>query len=159
MKKIYLLSLFLLCLCTVSFSQNNSVIEPELQQLIDCGYKEKISITVVMKSQAEPSALRMKAAACRDRKMRRNVIVDELKAHSSNSQISLLSILYAEEKKGNVTDISSLWISNSISCCATQEVICAISNRPDIAFIGMDKEVQMLSSTDYMPQYTAVKKK
>ncbi len=158
MKKIYLLSLFLLCLCTVSFSQNNSVIEPELQQLIDCGYKEKISITVVMKSQVEPSALRMKAAACRDRKMRRNVIVDELKAHSSNSQISLLSILYAEEKKGNVTDISSLWISNSISCCATQEVICAISNRPDIAFIGMDKEVQMISSTDNMPQFTAVEK-
>ena len=111
MKKLLLFFFFLLCLCTVSFSQSNSVIEPELQQWVDCGYNEKVAITVVLKSQAEPSALRVKASVHRDGKMRRNAVVDELKAHSSNSQISLMSFLQAKEKEGHVTNISSLWIS------------------------------------------------
>ena len=155
MKKIYFLCLFLFSFCTIGFSQSFSVVEPELQQLLDSGIKEKISVTFVMKSQAEASAVRAKAAAHRDRKVQRVTVVNEFKAHSKTSQTSLLSFLQAEEKKGNVDNIASLWISNSIACNATSEVICAVASRSDIAFIGLDKELQILSNIDGVQQFAA----
>lgn len=153
MKKIYFLCLFLFSLCNVCFSQSISVVEPELQQWLDSGSKEKVAVTIVLKSQAEASAVRAKAAAHRDRKLHRTTVVNEFKAHSKASQMSLLSFLQAEEKKGYVDNIASLWISNSIACNATREVICAVVSRSDIAFIGLDKELQILSNIDGVQQF------
>ena len=147
MKKLYTLFFFLFCFCLISFSQGNNVIEPELQQLIDCGSKEKLAVIIVMRSQAEPATLKAKAAAHRDRTVKRSAVVGELKAHSNRTQTSLLSFLQAEEEKGNVANISSLWISNSITCNATSDVIYALSRRFDVAFVGMDKEVQMFCNS------------
>ena len=159
MKKISFLCLFLLCLCNVCFSQKSSVVEPELQQWLESGCEDKMAVTIVMKSQVEASAVRAKAAAHRDRKVQRTTVVNEFKAHSKVSQTSLLSFLQAEEKNGNVDNIASLWISNSIACNATREVICAVALRSDIAFIGLDKEVTMLCNTyNDMLQTTAVDK-
>ena len=141
--KIFLL-LFLLCLGTVSFAQKFSVIEPELQQMLDGSCNGDIAVTIVMKSQVQPSAVRAKVAKIRGKMMKRDVVVNEFKAHSGNSQKLLLSFLQGEEKKGNVSDISSLWISNSIICRANKEVIVEIANRADVAMIGLNKEVQML---------------
>lgn len=155
MKKISFLCLFLFCLCNVCYSQSFSVVEPELQQMLDSGVKEKIAVTIVLKSQAEASAVRAKAAAHRDRKKQRTTVINEFKAHSKASQTSLLSFLQAEEKKGNVDNIASLWISNSIACNATREVIYAVASRSDIAFIGLDKELQILSNIDGVQQYAA----
>lgn len=148
MKKIYSLFLFLLCFSTVSYSQNKPMVEPELQCWLDDCNEDKISVTIVMKSQVEASVVRAKAAAHRDRKVQRTVVVNEFKAHSNASQMSLLSFLQAEESKGNVANIASLWISNSIACDATREVICAVASRSDVAFIGLDKEVTMIGNTN-----------
>ena len=153
MKKIYFFCLFLFSLCNVCLSQSISVVEPELQQWLDSGSKEKVAVTIVLKSQAEASAVRAKAAAHRDRKLHRTTVVNEFKAHSKASQMSLLSFLQAEEKKGYVDNIASLWISNSIACNATREVICAVVSRSDIAFIGLDKELQILSNIDGVQQF------
>ena len=148
MKKIYSLFLFLLCFSAVSYSQDKPMIEPELQCWLDDCNEDKISVTIVMKSQAEASVVRAKAAAHRDRKVQRTAVVNEFKAHSNASQMSLLSFLQAEESKGNVANIASLWISNSIACDATREVICAVASRSDVAFIGLDKEVTMIGNTN-----------
>lgn len=148
MKKIYSIFLFLLCFSAVSYSQDKPMIESELQCWLDGCNEDKISVTIVMKSQAEASAVRAKAAAHRDRKVQRTVVVNEYKAHSNASQMSLLSFLQAEESKGNVANIASLWISNSIACDATREVICAVASRSDVAFIGLDKEVTMIGNTN-----------
>lgn len=157
MKKICFLFLFLFSFGTLSFSQNYSVIEPELQQYIDADCKEKIAVTIVMKSQAESSAIRAKAAACRDRKIKRSVVVNELKSHSNSTQVSLLSFLKDEEEKGHVSNISSLWISNSIICDATCDVIFKIASRTDVAMIGLNKEVQMLcNNVEFDVQQAAV---
>lgn len=147
MKKIYSLFLLLLCFSAVSYSQNKPMVEPELQCWLDDCCDDKISVSIVMKSQVETSVVRAKAAAHRDRKVQRTAVVNEFKAHSNSSQISLLSFLQAEEKKGNVANIASLWISNSITCDATREVICAVASRSDIAFIGLEKEVVMLCNS------------
>lgn len=141
--KIFLL-LFLLCLGTVSFAQRLSVIEPELQQVLDGDGDDNIAVTIVMKSQIQPSAIRAKVASIRSKMMKREVVVKELKTYSDNSQESLLSFLQNEEKKGNVSDISSLWISNSIVCRANRDIIVEVASRVDVAMIGLNKEVQML---------------
>ncbi|MBQ5616149.1 MAG: S8 family serine peptidase, partial [Bacteroidaceae bacterium] len=154
--KIFLL-LFLLCLGTASFAQRLSVVEPELQQLLDGCDDENIAVTIVMKSQIQPSAIRAKVAKIRGKMMKREVVVKELKTYSDNSQESLLSFLQSEEKKGNVSDISSLWISNSIVCRANRDIIVEVANRADVAMIGLNKEVQMLCNTveNDMPQTVA----
>lgn len=154
--KIFLL-LFLLCLGTASFAQRLSVVEPELQQLLDGCDDENIAVTIVMKSQMQPSAIRAKVAKSRGKMMKREVVVKELKTYSDNSQESLLSFLQSEEKKGNVSDISSLWISNSIVCRANRDIIVEIANRADVTMIGLNKEVQMLCNTveNDMPQTVA----
>ncbi len=157
MKKIYSLFLLLLCFSAVSYSQNKPMVEPELQCWLDDCCDGKISVSIVMKSQVEASVVRAKAAAHRDRKVQRTAVVNEFKAHSNVSQISLLSFLQAEEKKGNVSDISSLWISNSIVCRANRDIIVEVANRADVAMIGLNKEVQMLCNTveNDMPQTVA----
>ena len=147
MKNKITLFLFLLCFYTVSFSQGLSVMEPELRQMLDSRCNDKIAVTIVMKSQASSSALRAKVAMHRDKTMKRKVAVNEFKNYSKNSQEPLLSFLKLEEKKGNVSDISSLWISNSIVCNATCDVIDKIASRLDVVMIGLNKEVQMLCNT------------
>ena len=153
MKKISFLCLFLLCLCNVCFSQNSSVVEPELQEWLESGSEDKVAVTIVLKSQVEASVVRAKAAAHRDSKMQRAAVVKEFKAHSNVSQTSLMSFLQAEEEKGRVDNIASLWISNSIACNATREVIRAVASRSDIALIGLNKELQILSCADEVQQY------
>lgn len=144
MKKIFSLFLLFLCFDTVCLSQSNYVVEPELQRIIDECHEEELSVVIVLKSQVEQSSIREKVAACRDRKVKQKTVVNELKSYSRESQASLLAFLQNEEKKGNVSDISSLWISNSITCKAKCDVVKEIASRSDVAMIGLDKELQML---------------
>ena len=156
MKNKISLLLFLLCLGTASFAQRLSVVEPELQQLLDGCDDENIAVTIVMKSQVQPSSVRAKVAMNRGKMMKRDVVVNEFKTHSDNSQKSLLSFLQSEEKKGNVSDISSLWISNSIVCRANRDIIVEVANRADVAMIGLNKEVQMLCNNVEFDAHQAV---
>ena len=105
MKKITFICLFLLCFCNVCFSQENIVVEEELQQWLDSGSSDKVAVTIVLKSQAQLSAIRAKAAVQRDVKMQRAAVVRGFKEHSDDAQASLMSFLQAEEKKGNVANI------------------------------------------------------
>ena len=158
MKKITFICLFLLCFCNVCFSQENIVVEEELQQWLDSGSSDKVAVTIVLKSQAQLSAIRAKAAVQRDVKMQRASVVRGFKEHSDDAQASLMSFLQAEEKKGNVANIASLWVANSVTCDATCEVIRALAERTDIALIGLDKELQVLSCANEVQQYVAAER-
>ena len=158
MKKITFICLFLLCFCNVCFSQENIVVEEELQQWLDSGSSDKVAVTIVLKSQAQLSAIRAKAAVQRDVKMQRAAVVRGFKEHSDDAQASLMSFLQAEEKKGNVANIASLWVANSVTCDATCEVIRALAERTDIALIGLDKELQVLSCANEVQQYVAAER-
>lgn len=156
MKNFLLLFAFLMNICCVAFGQEYSVIEPELQQLLSGCNNEKVSITVVLKSQADASALRAKAAACRNSKMARAAVVRALKEHSAESQNSLLSFLHEEEKNGNVSNISHLWIANTVCCDAVADVVCQLALRDDVLAIGCNREVQMIQcSKESFAQYAA----
>ena len=158
MKKLTFLFLFLFSFCNVCFSQDNAVVEQELLQWLDGRHEAKVSVTIVMKSQAEVSAIRAMAATQRDVKMQRAAVVNGYKAHSDNVQTSLMSFLKAEEKKGNVANIASLWVANSVTCDATREVVHALAARTDVAMIGLNKELQILSCADDVQQYAVAER-
>ncbi len=152
MTRIVLLIAILVQVASACFAQENPVIEQELQQLMKGG-EEKIPVTIVLKSQIEPTALRARVAAHRDAVARRSAVVNEIKNHSDASQMPIMEFLQAEQLCGNVENISSLWISNSICCDAAREVIMQLAMRDDVAMIGLDKEQQMLCNTlEYVKQ-------
>ena len=152
MRKIFFAFVLLMSIGTVCFAQEGSPIEPELQSLLNNAGEEKFSITIVLKSQPEPSAIRAKVAASRGMKVAGEVVVSELKKHSINSQTPLMTYLQSEEANGRVANISSLWIANTVCCDAVREVIYELALRNDIAIIGCNKEVQMLcnSQNDFL---------
>ena len=156
MRKILFALIFVASFCGTCLAQEKSLIEPELQQLLNNAGDEMLSVTIVMKSQIEPSSLRAKAVACRDRKMAGKAVVDELKVYSTDSQVPLLSFLKTEEAQARVANINSLWIANTVCCDVVREVVYELASRTDIAMIGCNKEVQMLcNSQDNILQQVA----
>lgn len=141
------LFVFLMNISGVAFGQEYSVIEPELQQLLSGCNSERVSITIVLKSQADASALRAKAAVCRNSKMARAAVVRGLKEHSDDARNSLILFLKEEENVGNVSNISHLWIANTVCCDAVADVVYQLALRDDVLMIGCNKEVQMIRNS------------
>ena len=93
--------------------------------------------------------MRLKAlASARDRGSRRSAVVKGLKEHSSKSQNAVLAILHGAESDGTVKDISSHWISNTISCSASKGVILKLATHPDVLAIGHNKEIQVVEGRE-----------
>ena len=87
-------------------------------------------------------------ASARDRGSRRSAVVMGLKEHSSKSQNAVLAILHGAESDGTVKDISSHWISNTISCSASKGVILKLATHPDVLAIGHNKEIQVVEGRE-----------
>ena len=140
-RRFFLILFLFVCTAFSCLAQEKTVIEPELQQLLNNAGSEKYSIIIVMKSQAEASAVKAKVAAHRDRGVQRTAVVNEFKAHSNASQISLLTFLRAEEQKGNVANVTPLWIANTVCCDATRDIIENQNNnaRSIMDFLVQDK--------------------
>lgn len=145
MKKIFFTLFFILVLCSSSYSKTIDVIEAELQNILNQKNDEMIDISIVFNSQINTAKLMTRAGRNSDMTLRREFVVSELKDFSKQTQSDVLTILKAEEKNGNVTDINSLWIVNSINCKASREVIYKLSSHPDIQVLSLNKELQLLS--------------
>ena len=141
MKKL-LLTLTLILLCNIGFSQNS--IDSRLQEVLNQKSDEMIPVNIVFKSQIDLAKLRTRAAATLDKNVKRNMLVDELKLFSEERQQEVLSILKAETRSYKVTDIKTHWLSNAISCTADRNVIYLLSEHPDIMLIGYDEMVKMI---------------
>ena len=144
MRNFLCLFIFMLNMCCIAFAQEYSVIEPELELLLERGGEEKVAVTIVLKPHSDASVLKAKAAACRNRSMARNTVVNELKSNPGGLQLSLMDFLRAEEKRGNVAGITYLWIANTVCCDAVADVVYQLALRDDVLMIGCNKEVQML---------------
>ena len=144
MKKNIILFLALV-LSTLSFAQNINAIEPELQKVLNQRGDELIDIQIHFKSSVNSDQLNQKTRKISKKSDKKNLVVKELQNYAREIQADVLSILEAEELSGNVSDIHSLWIVNSISCKASASVIYKLSSHPDIKIIGYDKEIQMIS--------------
>lgn len=123
----------------------------ELQAVINSKSNEQVTINIVLNSRPDPVVLKSKAAAVRDGVLKRNVVLNELKNHSANAQQGIIAELRTAEKAGQVSDISSHWISNSITCKATPLVIKELLMHPDVLSVGLDKEYQIVQAVEDVP--------
>ena len=142
MKKTLLLTLLILLLCNIGFSQ--STIDTRLQEVLNQKGDEMIPINIIFKSQIDLKKLRTRADVTLDKEVRRDMLVDELKLFSEEKQQEVLSILKAETKSYKVSNIKTHWLSNAISCTADRNVIYLLSEHPDIAIIGYDEMIKMV---------------
>lgn len=144
--------IFTICLALLSFNfshaQTNNAIDSELQAILGQRSSEMIDVTIVLKSQINPAKLKAKAEKTRGKSSQRDVIVKELKEFSDETQSDIMSILEAEVRNGNVSDIRSLWIANAINCKASKDVIYLLSTHPDIKMLTYDKEIQLISKEE-----------
>ncbi len=143
MKKNLLLFFILLCLhgiCSAQFSARPAdVIDTELRELLEQKNDEMISVNIILKSQMDQKVLNNYASKATDKESKRQVVINELKRFSKETQHDLISILQAEEKSSNVTNIKSHWITNYINCTASADVIYKLSEHPDIKIIIHNK--------------------
>ena len=130
-------------LCSIGLAQVN-VIETELQEVMNQRSDEMIDVTIIFKSQMDAAKLQTKAERG-DKSLQREIVVSELKDFSLRQQSDVMAVLHAEQVSGNVADIESLWIVNSISCKATRDVIYKLSQHPDVAKLSYDKEIKLIS--------------
>ncbi len=107
-----------------------------------------IPINIIFKSQADIKKLQTRAAQTLDKKVRRDILVDELKLFSEEKQQEVLSILKAETRSYKVNNIKTHWLSNAISCNADRNVIYLLAEHPDIAIIGYDEMMKMIIDED-----------
>ena len=80
MKKTLLLTLLILLLCNIGFSQ--STIDTRLQEVLNQKGDEMIPINIIFKSQIDLKKLRTRADVTLDKEVRRDMLVDELKIFS-----------------------------------------------------------------------------
>lgn len=136
------LVLFLFC----SFCYAQVKIEQELISVLNRRSSELININIVFKSQINPQDLKIKTLNIVDKDIKKEIIINELKEHSKTTQANVLELLKAEEAKNCVANISCHWITNSICCDASREVIYKLSEIEDISIIGTNPEVLLLTN-------------
>ena len=154
MKKNLLLLLTAMMLFNIAYSQSFNVIEPELQEVLNQESDELIKVNIILKDEMDAAQMRSLLTNTNDKKERRDVVVRELKAFSEKSQDDLMSIL--KSRNGSVSDIKSHWLSNSINCRISKEMIYLVADHKDVAIIGLDIDKKLVWSEN--PQKAAASK-
>lgn len=146
MRKLVFTLLVILSFCNLGFAQKT--IEPELLNVLNQKGDEMISVNIILKSQVNFDELQNRAKNINDKETRRNVLVNELKIFAEKEQQEILSILKAEEKSNEVSDINPRWMTNYINCTATRDVIYLLAEHPDVLIIGYNQEKYLLWDED-----------
>ena len=142
MRKLVLTLTTILFLCINGFSQNT--IDPVLQEVMNKKGDELISVNIIFKAQIDTESLQEKITRVSDKKIKRDILVEEFKLFSEKEQSDVMSILQAEKSNNSVSDIKSHWLSNAISCKASRDLIYLLSRHNDIALIGYDEMKYMV---------------
>lgn len=105
---------------------------------------EQIKVNIILTEQSDPVALCHEARWFYTKQERRTYVIETLKRQAEASQQELMELLREQEQLGLVSELRPLWIVNSISCYATQEVILSLKDRRDILAISQCKEIHGL---------------
>lgn len=132
-------------------SAQNNVIEQELLEFIRETNDEMLSVNIIFKAQIDRNELNAKANHFKNKQARREFVINELKLFSEKSQQEVLSIINSEKRNGKVSDITSHWLSNSITCTTTKDVIFELSKRDDILMIGHNVDRNALLTDNSQP--------
>lgn len=79
-----------------------------------------------------------------NKEQRRQQIVSERKRYCEASQQEVMLLLSEAQGRGKVSNIHSFWVFNGFSCEADADLIEALANRNDIAWIYSDKTRRFL---------------
>ncbi len=142
MKKIILLILSCLFM-SISFAQNKDIITSELQKIINQKDDELIDISIFFKSKMPAEHLSQLNVKSDSRSIRRELIANELKKFSEQSQQNVMSVIDAETRNNNIVDVKSHWLVNYISCKASRDVIYQLAQHPDISYIDHKREIEL----------------
>jgi subtilisin family serine protease len=143
MKKISL-TLLLFCLF---FLNSYSKLTPDLwQKMHQTEQSELIRINIIM-DENYPIANDPNLKNSLSKKERNQYLVNTLQAFAQQNQAEVLTHLENYKIENAVSDITPLWISNVITCQATQDVILDLVNMKSIAVIDWDEERNMLFDT------------
>ena len=149
MRRLIYCLIIALFVCNYAYAQN-SIIEKDLQEVMNEKGDELISINIVFKAQMDSEKLNDRVANIDSKKARREIVMEELKIFAEKSQQEVVSIIRNEERNGRSSGIVCHWLSNSITCNATKEVIDILAQRDDIFIIGLnaDKNVILAQQSD-----------
>ena len=139
---------FLCCFAALSLgamAQNTAKLTGEMQrQLAErTASDEQFRIIIGMAEQYDQARM-TKSTQNMDMEQRRAYVINELVNFSKASQSDLMLTLTEGKKAGIVEDLKSFWIFNGVSCVTTREMIYALSERKDIAYIESDEMRNML---------------
>ena len=122
MKRITLLVLSCLFV-SIGMAQNVNTITSELENILKQKSDELVDVNIYFKSQMSAEHLTYLNVKSDSKEIRREIVINELKKFSQQQQESVMSVINAETRSNNITDVTSHWIVNSINCKASRDVI------------------------------------
>ena len=128
-----------------SMAQNTAKLTEEMQRQLNerTASDEQFRIIIGMAEKYDQAKL-SKQVETMKAEQRREFVINELSRFSSASQADLLKTLNEGAKANIVKNLNSFWIFNGVSCVTNREMIYALSERPDIAYIESDELRNML---------------
>ena len=146
MKKLTILFFVLMSLSIIAQEKpQTSSITDDLASYLDQRSDDLIRINIRLKDQYNTCSLKNELSLL-DRAQRRELVKSELKAFSQNSQADLLNYLENKSNYNEAKVIHRFWITNVITCMASEEVIYELALRSDISRIDIDEERNLLSN-------------
>ena len=119
--------------------------------LICLGAEGKTKINIIMKAQADATELARTASFFPNKEARRDFVVSTLKQQAETSQFELIGFLKELENNGLVEEIRPLWIVNSVSCYADENVIHELELRNDILMVYPCEELPLMDDFQAIP--------
>nr|NQU94378.1 S8 family serine peptidase [Bacteroidota bacterium] len=131
--------ILILGLAPVLRGANLIVITESLKQKLEVTPPDdQLRINITLRDQFDSQTLISQAQKLTPAE-RRAFVISVLKDFSKLSQDGVLADLNRFQRSDDVSDITTFWIANVITCFATPEVINALAARPDIAEIDFDE--------------------
>lgn len=103
----------------------------------------RIPVLVMLARQLKPDWLVPRAERM-SKAERRDFVIRECRQLANDDQREILAYLDGKEREGRVSDIVSLWSTNTVAFHAEPGVIEEIARRGDIGYIGPDERVEII---------------
>ncbi len=148
------LSFLLLFSCSLMAQEKSlgSIVTKDLKEQMDQNKdNELIRINIRLIDQYDLQNLN-DALVNLDRTARRAVVINELKSFRDKSQKGILTYLETKYGQNKAQLIYSLWITNVITCMASNDVIYDLSQRIDIDRIDWDESRKMIIENEILPE-------
>ena len=122
-------------------SQRPSRIDPPLADYMKrAGDGERISVVLLLERQLTADARRalLSDPRARDKRERRRLLIAELKRIAQTDQAGLLRFLNAAQRREQVRNVRSLWLTNAIGVTAPKAIIQRLTAFSEIRSIYLD---------------------